>query len=93
MTGTLETRWNADAVARTLAAIGVAVPQLSESGPLREGTQGRGMVVRDPGATVVVTFVFEGPVTVTLAVVLPALATTTAKSKMDQTLFAVTVGQ
>ena len=33
------------------------------------------------------------PVSVTRAGALPALATTTAKSKMDQTLFATTVGQ
>ena len=49
--------------------------------------------MRPFGGTVVDWFVLPGPVTVMFAVVASALATTTAKSKIDQTLFAVTVGQ
>ncbi len=38
-------------------------------------------------------FVLPGPVTVMVAVAAPPLATIAVKSKIDQTVFAMTVGQ
>ena len=65
---------------------------MSPSPPLSDGTHGRKIFCREFGATITV-WLTPGPVAVTIAGSIPALATTTVKSKMDHTMFAVTVGQ
>src|SRR4051812_49634410 len=68
-------------------------PHSSPSGPLRLATHGRYRVCSPFGGIVAVFTVLPLRVTVTSDASSPVFATTTAKSKIDHTMFGVTVGQ